>query len=163
MEKIVHYLERIGFTVTEQGSLANKYIVILKDQKPIGFIFADMGISLTDKSMEQDIQSLIDFINANSSLQLVGDGEYLIATYLHNTLTTYYDHESRTAKWMVRIVDDMGIVSDYTYSDVSKANLDFVVKSELISADNLKVIDNTSLSKKIIKKIIKHLSAKINK
>lgn len=163
MEKIVHYLERIGFTVTEQGSLANKYIVILKDNKPIGFIFADMGISLTDKSMEQDIQGLVEFINANNSLQLVGDGEYLIATYMHNNLTTYYDHESRTAKFLVRIVDDMGIVSDYTYADVSKASLDFVVKSELISSEDLRVVDKASLTDKLIKKLIKYLSAKVNK
>ena len=50
-QKIIAYLEKLGFTVEEQGRL-EKYLVVIKSNRPVGFIMADLSVRLVPDADE---------------------------------------------------------------------------------------------------------------
>ncbi len=49
LEQIASYLEKLGYTTEEQGTI-EKYLVVFRSGKPLGFILSDCSMRLvTDR------------------------------------------------------------------------------------------------------------------
>lgn len=121
IEQIISYLEKLGYTVEEQGNLA-KYLVVFKAGRPIGFVFPDLTVKLVTGTGEQDnIEKIIDFINQNKGLESAGKSEFLLASFRGNQLTTFFDVKSMCAKYASYIVGNTGETKSIIYENHSKA------------------------------------------
>lgn len=155
MEKFVEYLEALGYEAEEQGKI-NKYITILKGKKPIGFLLPDMTLTLVDKDEEDGLKGIIDFINKYKNLELVGGSEYILATHTINRMTTYFDIESKQAKYAVYIVAPSGEVISNLFDDYETAAIYFITATNLISSDLIKVpVKKGSVRNRFLNHIIK--------
>ena len=126
MEKIVSYLEKLGYTVEEQGTLV-KYLVVFKDGLPIGFIMPDLSVKLvTGAGEQQDLNQVIAFVTENKDLPEVGGSEYLVASYRSNQLTTFYDVKTMNEAFAIYVHDGQGHKANYIYKNYDAAVYDFV-------------------------------------
>lgn len=133
MEKIVSYLEKLGYIVEEQGRI-EKYLVVFKGKQPIGFILPDLTVKLVSGYESQDnIQAVVDFLNDNQGLESVGASELLLAGYRGSQLTTYFDVKSMLPLFVCYIRNlDTGEVITSTHRDADTAILAFVTQAHMI-------------------------------
>lgn len=138
MEKIVSYLEKLGYTVEEQGGIA-KYLVVFKDGLPIGFIMPDLSVRLISGADDNhDIAKIVDFVRRNSTLQSVGTSEFLLAVFKGSQLTTFYDAKSQSVSYAVYISNPEGEVQSHRYDQYDTAAYLFATQSGLIRPEQLK-------------------------
>jgi hypothetical protein len=161
MDKIVSYLEKLGFTVEEQGKLA-KYLVVFKAGLPIGFILPDLSVKLVSGAGGQnDIEEIIKFINSNKELESVGASEFLLASYRGNQLTTFYDVKSMHVKFTTYIRDGTtGEVMNKVYENYDSAVFFFVSQTNMINLDALRTTNHESLSNRFRTWLINYLLSK---
>lgn len=158
LQRIVLYLEKIGYSIEETGSLA-KFLVIFRDGVPMGFILPDLTVSLVEKENEDLLNLLVTFIRSNDGLDLVAGSEYLLSHYGSHKLTTYFDIESKQAKYACYIASD-GEVSHTVFDSPHDAGIQFAVLSGLVDPSALRNNGNCSFRDKLISKIIHYLSSK---
>ncbi len=156
MDKIAIYLEKLGYTIEEQGTISH-YLVIFKDGIPIGFLMQDCTLSLVNKNDEAGLVDVINFVKEHSNLEIVAGHEYLLATYKANKLTTYYDTKLRKVCYATYIVHDGDDVKSQTYTNSYSAVMDFVVQSDMLQSGDLKR-NHENMKDKIINKLINYLS-----
>lgn len=131
-QKIISYLEKLGYTVEEQGRL-EKYLVVFKDNLPVGFIMSDLSVRLiSDAEGDDGIQEIIGFIQKNQNLQSIGSSEFLILDYRGNQLTTFYDDKSRTIKFASYVHDGNGEVQSVIYQSEDTAIHRFIIQTQMI-------------------------------
>lgn len=158
MERVADYLEKLGFTVEEQGTIA-KYLIIFKAGMPIGFILADYTVSLVSNEDETEIKKVINFVNDNSYLELVGGSEYLLATFIANKITTYYDVTQKAICYVCYLVDENGCVNTQKFYDKNMALLNFVKKTKMLNPDDIKK-NGVSFKDSMLNKLISYLMSK---
>jgi hypothetical protein len=161
MEKIISYLEKLGFTVEEQGKLA-KYLVVFKAGLPIGFILPDLTVKLISGVGEQNnIEEIIKFINSNKELDSVGASEFLLASYRGNQMTTFYDVKSMHVKFTTYIRDGVtGEVATKVYENYESAVFFFVSQTNMIDLNTLRTSNRESLGERIRTWMINYLLSK---
>lgn len=158
MERIAQYLEKLGYTVEEQGSIL-RYLILIKKGVPIGFILPDYKVSLANKDDEQEILDVINFVQQNDKLDIVAGSEYLLATYIVNRLTTFYDTKNKVVSYVSYLVDEIGTVTTETYTDKAVAVVEFVTKTGMLNIDEIKG-KGLSLKDAMINKTIAFLASK---
>lgn len=132
MDKIVIYLEKLGYTVEEQGKV-EKYLVVFKDGLPLGFILQDLTVKLvSDAEKHNDIQKIISFVNQNNNLSAVGASEFLLLSFKGNQLTNYFDVNSMEPHYVTYIHDGTGEVRNTVYNDYDTAIYTFVTQTQMI-------------------------------
>ena len=155
-QKIISYLEKLGYTVEEQGRL-EKYLVVFKDNHPVGFIMSDFSVRLvSDAEGDDGIQEIIGFIQKNQGLQSVGSSEFLILEYRGSQITTFYNDKSRTIKFASYIHDGNGELQNAVYQSEEAAILRFVVQTRMIDLKKLLPAKN-SLKDRIRQWLIRFL------
>lgn len=158
MERIAIYLEKLGYTIEEQGSIA-RYLVIFKSGVPVGFIMPDHTMSLVNKEAEASLSEVIKFVTENLNLELVAGAEYLVATYKGSKLTTYYDVEQNLVSYASYIVDKNGEIETQLYFDLYTATIDFATKSQMLNPHDIKH-SGIGFKDNLINKIVKFLLTK---
>lgn len=155
------YLEKLGYTVEEQGSIA-KYLVVFKNRLPIGFIMPDLSVRLISEAADQDnIQKIVDFVRHNSHLQSVGGSEYLLAVFKGSQLTTFYNVKNQTVSYAVYISNsESGEVKQNRYEQYDIASYFFATQSGLIRAEQLKMRHPT-IGDRIRGKLLDYLLSKL--
>ena len=138
MEHVASYLEKLGYTIEEQGSIS-KYLVIFKEGMPLGFLMPDFTLSLVNTTDEELLNNIISFVKENDNSEIVSGHEYLVSSYRHHKLTTYYDTQLRMPCFATYIVStDDGTVTVQAYTDIDIAKNDFLIKSHFLSKQHLK-------------------------
>ena len=133
MDKIVAYLEKLGYSVEEQGKI-EKYLVVFKEGRPIGFILNDLTVKLISDAGEQnDIRKIIEFLDCNQGLDSVGASEFQLANFKGSQMTTYFDVKSMRPAFAIYLRGaDTGEVKSSTYNDFDTAVYSFVTKTQMI-------------------------------
>jgi len=163
MERIVSYLEKLGYTVEEQGKI-EKYLVVFKAGQPVGFILQDLTVKLVSGSETMDnIQAVIDYLNENEGLEYVGASELLIASYKGSRLTTYFDVKEMKP-WYVCYIRSMdtGEVVNSTYADRDTAAYMFITQTKMLDLRKF-TAQQESFSGRMRNRLINYLLAKKEK
>jgi hypothetical protein len=160
LAKVSAYLEKLGYTSEEQGSL-EKYLVVFKDGHPLGFILSDLSVRLvSDVKGAENISEILNFLKKNRDRQSVGNGEFLLGLFCDNKLTTFYDEKDRMVRYATYIFDEKtGEVSSTIFESYDDAAYRFVTQSHMIDFKKY-LPKRDSFSEKIRKRIIKYLMSK---
>ncbi len=160
MEKIVSYLEKLGYVVEEQGKL-EKYLVVFKENRPIGFILPDLTVKLiSDAGEHNDIRKIIEFLNQNQGLDRVGASEFLLANFKGSQMTTYFDVKSMRPVFVMYLRGtDTGEVKSFTYDDFDTAIYSFVAQTQMIDPHKFSV-QRESFGDRIRTRLINYLLIK---
>ena len=130
-QKIIAYLEKLGYTVEEQGRL-EKYLVVFKSNRPVGFIMADLSVRLVpDFDDNGNIQQIIGFIQKNQDLQIIGGSEFLLISFRGYQLTTFFDEKAMSVKFASYIHGGNGEVQTAIYSSYDTAIYRFVTQTQM--------------------------------
>lgn len=162
MEQIVSYLEKLGYTVEEQGKgKIEKYLVVFKDGSPVGFILPDLTVKLVSGAGEQNnIKTIIDFINQNQGLTPVGASELLVATYKGSQLTTFFDVKAMQAAYVIYIRENSsGEVKRTKYSDFDTAVYFFLTQTQMVDLTKF-TAQRESFGDRLLTKSINYLLSK---
>lgn len=159
MEKIVAYLEKLGYTVEEQGRL-EKYLVVMKNNRPIGFILQDLTVKLVSDAGEQsNISEIINFINENQGLESVGASEFLLASYRGSQMTTYFDTDTMHPAYVTYIRSGSGEIKNTTYTNFDTAMYFFITQTNMIDLRKF-AVQHESLSVRFRSWLINYLLSK---
>ncbi len=160
LEQVAAYLEKLGYTTEEQGTI-EKYLVVFQSGKPFGFILSDCSVHLVaDAEGIDNICDAISFLQKNGDLQPVGNGEFLLARYRQDQMTTYYDMKDRLIRYAVYLVDgDSGEVGNTVYESYDDAVYRFITGSGM--ADLKRYLpQKKSFSERIREKLLRYLLSK---
>ena len=156
LQKIISYLEKLGYTVEEQGRI-EKYLVVFKDNHPVGFIMSDLSVRLvSDAEGNDSIQEIIGFIQKNQNFKSVGSSEFLILDYRGDYVTTFYDDKARMIKFASYIHDGNGEVQSAVYQSEEAAKCRFNVQTQMIDMKKFLPPKN-SLKDRIRQRLIRFL------
>jgi hypothetical protein len=159
MEKIVAYLEKLGYTVEEQGKL-EKYLVVFKNNRPIGFILPDLTVKLVSDAGEQNnIREIIDYVNKNQGLESVGASEFLLASYRGSQMTTFFDTGTMHPAYVTYVRTNTGEVKNTTYKDFDTAMYFFITQTQMIDLRKF-AVQHESLSVRLRTWLINYLLSK---
>ena len=160
LEKVVIYLEKLGYTVEEQGKI-QKYLIVFRAGLPIGFILMDMTVKLVadaDEQQEQCLKNVIAFVNENKDLMGVGNSEYLLVDYKGNRLTTFYDINSMSAQFVSYVhSDSTGEVVSTAFSNYDTAIYNFVAATKMMNLDALKAAKHDTFGDRMRTRLINYL------
>ena len=160
LEQIASYLEKLGYTTEEQGTI-EKYLVVFRSGKPLGFILSDCSMRLvSDVEGTDGIRDAIAFLQKNQYLQPVGNGEFLLARYRQDQMTTYFDMKDRLVRYAVYLVDkNTGEAANTIYESYDDAAYRFITDSRM--ADLKKYLpQKKSFSERIREKLLRYLLSK---
>lgn len=152
MEKITAYLENLGYTVLEQGKLG-KFCTILKDGMPLGFLLSDLTLQVISGTECGPLQAALSFEKENGELEPVGKGEYLLAQYRQQKLTTFFDLETQKPNFVVYL-DGRSVPFDKE----EDARYHFATRSGLMPEESAK--ERTSWLYRLRERIIRYLLQK---
>ena len=160
LEQIASYLEKLGYTTEEQGTI-EKYLVVFRSGKPLGFILTDCSMRLvTDVEGADDIRDAIAFLQRNQDLKPAGNGEFLLASYRNNQITTFYDVKDRLVRYAVYLVDrETGEVGNTVYESRDTAMYRFITDSRMADLKNY-LPQKKSFSERIREKLLRYLLSK---
>lgn len=160
LTKIAAYLEKLGYTAEEQGSI-EKYLVVFKSGRPLGFILSDLSARLVaDVKDTGNITDILNFLKKNRGRQSVGNGEFLLGLFCENKLTTFYDEKDRMVRYATYILDvQTGEVASTIFESYDDAAYRFVTQSHMIDFKKY-LPKRDSFSEKVRKRIIKYLMSK---
>lgn len=136
MENIANYIEQLGYTVEEQGTI-NKFLIVFDDGMPLGFILSDLSVRLTGDLQDDRLEKIIKFVDDNKQFDSVGVSEFLLIKYRQHQLTTRFDAKNNTVKYTSYIVDDKGEVKTIEYQDEQKAIYGFCTSTGMIDFKDL--------------------------
>ncbi|MVB10833.1 hypothetical protein CAFE_15310 [Caprobacter fermentans] len=132
LDQAATYLEKLGYTAEKQGGL-EKYLVVFRKARPLGFILADGSVRLVNGEKGADgIRQILGFLEKNHSLELVGNGEFLIGDIRGNQYTTYFDSADQIVRYAVYIHDKNGEVRSTIFDSEKDAAYEFISKSQVI-------------------------------
>lgn len=156
-QKIIAYLEKLGYTVEEQGRL-EKYLIVFKEGKPLGFILSDLSVKLvSDAEGCEHISEILDFIRKNQDLQSVGSSEFLIGEYRGNQITTFYDEKTMLVRFATYIHDcDTGEVHNAVYDSEEAADYHFITQTKILDIRKFMPVKR-SLKERIRLRLIRFL------
>ncbi|HEX3016250.1 MAG TPA: hypothetical protein VHP31_00145 [Caproicibacter sp.] len=162
LEQIAAYLEKLGYTTEEQGSI-EKYLVVFKDGKPLGFILSDCSVRVvSDAEGTGDVEEAIGFLQKNRDLQSVGNGEFLLAHYRKDQMTTFFDVKNHLVRYAVYLVDgNTGEADSTIFESYDAAAYCFVTQSRMIDL-NRYLPRQKHLSERIREKLLHYLLSKSN-
>lgn len=111
MEQIAAYLEALGYQVEEQGKI-KRFLTILKDGLPVGFILPDFSVRTMD-SQDDKLAEIVRFVQENQNLPIAGAGrqEYIIANFRASKLTTFYDTDLLKPRYNLYIEKEDGSIA----------------------------------------------------
>ena len=160
LSKVAAYLEKLGYTAEEQGSI-EKYLVVFKGGRPLGFILSDLSVRLvSDVRGTENIEEILSFFKKNHSRQRVGNGEFLLGLFYENKLTTFYDEKDRIVRYATYIQDvSTGEAVSTIFESYDDAVYRFVTQSHMIDFKKY-LPKRDSFSEKVRKRIIKYLMSK---
>lgn len=138
MDQIAVYLEKLGYEVEDQGKI-KRFLLVLKDGLPIGFILQDFTVKMIsgeDTQKYDMLQRIVSFVRTNQHLQTAGQGnaEYIVITYRGNQLTTFFDLKTGQERYAVYIINDSGEVSSTipTFDTYDAAIREFISQTSMI-------------------------------
>lgn len=134
LEQIANYLEKIGYTAEQQGSI-EKYLVVFLKGRPLGFVLSDGSVQMVSGAEGADsIQDILNFLKKNENLQSMGKGEFLLASYRSDRLTTFYDGKDKIVRYVSYIHNgSTGEVNSTIYESYDDAVFRFVKGSGMIN------------------------------
>ena len=165
MEKLVSYLEKLGYSVEELGRIT-KFLTVLKDGRPIGFILPDFSVSIVNNvpsSEREALLGVIRFVREYSDLEPVGGFEYQIAAYRGTQLTAYFDPDVQAPRYAVYVPDQNGEVVPSIYDDAYIAQVNFAILSQLIHSEDIVKGSKGSLRERAINSAINFLAKRKTK
>lgn len=163
LEEITAYLEKMGYTSEEQGSI-EKYLVVFREGKPLGFILSDCSLRLvTDAKGAEGVRGAVAFFQKNRNLKPVGNGEFLVSLHRGNQVTTFYDMKNRHEMFAVYLEDkNNGETSNTIFETADDAEYYFIQESHQIDL-NRYLPRKESLSERLRGKLLHYLLSKLNR
>ena len=159
LEQIANYLEKIGYTAEQQGSI-EKYLVVFLKGRPLGFILADGSVRLVSGAEgADDIRQILAFLDKNKNLKNVGNGELLVGEYRGHQLTTFYDVKDRMERFAVYIREDDGKVGSTIFDSEEKASYRFITQSRMFDLKKY-LPRKESFMNRVRAGLIRHLMSK---
>lgn len=160
MERIVSYLEKLGYTVEEQGKI-EKFLVVFKAGQPIGFILQDLTVKLVSGSdTTNNIQAVIDYLIENQGLDNVGAKELLLCSYRGSQLTTYFDTDEMKPCYVCYVRNsDTGEVKSSIYQEEDTAAYMFISQTKMLDLRKFTAQQET-FGDRVRNRLINYLLAK---
>lgn len=160
LEQIAAYLEKLGYTTEEQGTI-EKYLIVFQKGKPLGFILSDCSVCLVSDMQESDgIRDAIAFLKKNQSLKAVGNGEFLLGSYRQNQITTFYDVKNRLVRFAVYLLNnETGEVGNTVYESEDTAMYRFITESGMFDVKKY-LPKQRSFADRIREKLLHYLLSK---
>ncbi|HCC02411.1 MAG TPA: hypothetical protein DEP60_06885 [Ruminococcaceae bacterium] len=138
MDQIAAYLEKLGYEVEDQGKI-KRFLLVLKDGLPIGFILSDFTVKMIageEAQKASELNKIVAFVKANQHSETAGhnSAEYIMVTYRGNQLTTFYDLEAEKSRYAIYIIDKNGEVSDTPplFDSYKAAMHEFILQTGMI-------------------------------
>lgn len=163
LEQIAAYLKNIGYTVEEQGRI-EKYLVVFRAGRPVGFILSDLSVKLvTDAEGQEALKKMIEFVRVNQNNQSVGKGEYVQLNYCGHRLTAFFSQKAMSVQYAAYIRDDeTGEVHSTIYSSRDEAFYKFITQTQMIDLNRL-IPAKKSFRERIRSRLIRYLLSKSDK
>lgn len=122
-DEFISYLARLKYMIVPQETDA--YQVICKDGQPLGFLFSNGEISLTNSRSEEAglLEEIRRFVERYKDFSPIGDSEYLVGHYGPGKLAARFNLEKKRAELVVTNGD--GVSTFFPESDERQAVLTF--------------------------------------
>lgn len=159
-QKLIDYLSKLGYTVEEQGKL-EKYLVVFRSGRPLGFILSDFSVRLVaDADGKDNIVEIIQFVKKNQNLPITGGSEFQIADYRGNKLTTFFDPKTMLTKYTTYILDpETGETASTVYESPETAAFRFVTQTGFVDMKKL-LPQRAGWTDRMRTKLIRYLMSK---
>lgn len=163
MEKLVSYLETLGYTVEEQGRI-QKFLIVFYQGLPVGFILPDYSVRLVtdaDGMQRESLGKIVAFFQEHHNLPSVGSGEFMILNYRGNQLTVFFHPKHQRIHYASYTVSpETGETHRNLYMNYDTAIHHFIEQTQMINLHELHSLPRKTLSERFSEWLLQYLLKK---
>ncbi|WP_042435682.1 hypothetical protein [Faecalispora jeddahensis] len=163
MEKLVSYLETLGYTVEEQGRI-QKFLIVFYQGLPVGFILPDFSVRLVtdaDGVQRESLGKIVAFFQEHNNLPSVGSGEFMILNYRGNQLTVFFHPKHQRIQYASYTVSpETGETQRNLYMNYDTAIHHFIEQTHMINLHEPYSLPRKTLSERFSEWLLQYLLKK---